>query len=153
MRRLPWLAVILALTVAHSLDAQDRADDEAAIRKVVEQVNTIHNRHDVKALVALFDETVEDWAGRTKGREAMEKNLTALFDREKNRIQEEIGEIGIVFVTPDVAIYKSSRVTTGTVDADGNPLPPHKVMFARVLVKREGRWYLAAWFGTPMTEE
>jgi uncharacterized protein (TIGR02246 family) len=153
MRRLPWLAVILALTVAHFLVAQDRTADEEAIRKVVEQVNTIHNRYDVKALVALFDEAVEDWAGQTKGREAMEKNLTALFGREKNRIQEELGEIGIVFVTDDVAIYKSRRVTTGTVDADGNPLPPQKVMFARVLVKREGRWYLAAWFGTPIVEE
>jgi uncharacterized protein (TIGR02246 family) len=150
MRRFSWLTVVLALSVVPSLDAQDRTADEEAIRKVVEQVNTIHNRRDVKALVALFDETVEDWAGQTKGREAMEKNLTDLFACEKNRIQEELGEIGIVFVTDDVAIYKSRRVTTGTVDAEGNPLPPQKVMFARVLVKRDGRWYLAAWFGTPI---
>jgi uncharacterized protein (TIGR02246 family) len=150
MHTLSTLAIVLFLSFPIEALSQDRTADEAAIRKVVEQVNTIHNRHDVKALVALFDETVEDWAGLTKGRAAMEKNLTELFSRENDRRQEELEEIGIVFVTPDVAIYKSKRVTTGTVDAEGNPLPPEKVMFARVMVKREGRWYLAAWFGAPL---
>jgi uncharacterized protein (TIGR02246 family) len=150
MHTLSTLAIVLFLSFPIEALSQDRSADEAAVRKVVEQVNTIHNRHDVKALVGLFDETVEDWAGLTKGREAMEKNLTDLFSREKNRRQEELEEIGIVFVTPDVAIYKSKRVTTGTVDAEGNLLPPEKVMFARVMVKREGRWYLAAWFGAPL---
>ena len=152
MRTITTLIVISLLPVPIVAFAQDRAADEFAIRKVVEQVNTLHNRRDIKALVALFDETVEDWAGQTKGRDAMEENVTALFDREKNRIQEELEEIGIVFVTPDVAIYKSKRVTTGSVDDEGNPLPPQKVMFARVMVKREGRWYLAAWFGSPLNE-
>lgn len=153
MRVFASVAVVLVLLIPTATEGQDRSADEAAIRKVVEQVNTIHNRHEVKPLVALFDETVEDWAGQTKGREAMEKNLTALFAREKNRIQKEIDEIGIVFVTPDVAIYKSTRVTTGTIDAGGKPLPPEKVIFARVVVKREGRWYLAAWFGAPLAEQ
>lgn len=153
MRVLTSVAIALLLLIPTTTKAQDRSADEAAIRELVEQVNAIHNRHEIEPLVALFDETVEDWTGQTKGREAYKKNLTDLFAREKNRIQEEIEEIGIVFVTDDVAIYKSTRVTKGTVDADGKPLPPEKVIFARVVVKREGRWYLSAWFGAPLAEQ
>jgi ketosteroid isomerase-like protein len=153
MRTFLIAAAVSLLLVPTAAECQDRSADEAAIRKLVEQVNAIHNRHEIEPLVALFDETVEDWTGQTKGREAYKKNLTDLFAREKNRIQEEIEEIGIVFVTDGVAIYKSTRVTKGTVDADGKPLPPEKVIFARVVVKREGRWYLAAWFGAPLNEQ
>jgi len=173
------LAAAAAILVSAGLSSAGQAEDAAAIREVVRQVNARHNEREVGALVALFDEKVEDWAGGTQGRKAMEKTITDLFAREPNRLQqelEEIGivfvtpdvaiyksrrvttgtvleEIGIVFVTPDVAIYKSRRVTTGTVDATGGPLPPQRVQFARVLVKREGRWYLAAWFGSPLAEE
>jgi uncharacterized protein (TIGR02246 family) len=153
MRAPGILVAAAALLLPSGPGSADQAEDAAAIREVVKQVNARHNEHDVEALVALFDEKVEDWAGGTQGRKAMEETLTDLFAREPNRLQQELEEIGIVFVTPDVAIYKSRRVTTGTVDAKGAPLPPQRVQFARILVRREGRWYLAAWFGSPVAEE
>jgi uncharacterized protein (TIGR02246 family) len=153
MRALGVLAAAAAFLVSAGPSSADQTEDTAAIREVVRQVNARHNEHEVGPLVALFDEKVEDWAGGTQGRKAMEKTLTELFAREPKRLQQELGEIGIVFVTPDVAIYKSRRVTTGTLDATGTPLPPERVQFARVLVKREGRWYLAAWFGSPLAGE
>ncbi len=63
MRAYIAVALVCALLSAGSLAAADRAKDEAAIREVVEQVNTIHNRHEVEPLVALFDKTVENWTG------------------------------------------------------------------------------------------
>jgi ketosteroid isomerase-like protein len=150
MRAKTAVASLCAVLVAGTLAATDRAKDEAAIRKVVEQVNTIHNRHEVEPLVALFDETVENWTGSIRGRAAYEKAIAGLFERERNRLQKELEEVGIVFVTDDVAIYKSRRQVTGEVDSAGNELPPQTVNLARTFVKREGRWFLAAWFAMPV---
>lgn len=147
------VASILALLAAASLPAADRAKDEAAIRQVVEQINTIHNRHHVEPLVALFDETVENWTGSIRGRAAYEKAIAGLFAREADRLQEELEEVGIVFVTDDVAIYKSRRQVTGEVNSAGNELPPQTVNLARIFVKREEGWLLSAWFAMPVDED
>jgi hypothetical protein len=151
MRAYIALASVCALLAAGSLAAADRAKDEAAIREVVEQVNTIHNRHEVEPLVALFDQTVEDWTGATRGRAAYEKAIAGLFEREGNRLQKEVEEVGIVFVTDDVAIYKSRRQVMGEVDSAGKKLPPQTVNLARIFVKREDGWLLSAWFAMPVT--
>ena len=142
-----------ALLVTGAVAATDRTNDETAIREVVEQVNTIHNRHEVEPLVALFDETVENWTGSIRGRAAYEEAITGLFEREGNRLQEEVEEVGIVFVTDDVAIYKSRRQVTGEVDSAGNDLPPQTVNLARIFVKRDEGWLLAAWFAMPVDED
>jgi hypothetical protein len=147
------MILVLVVLTPVSLAAADQTKDEAAIRKVVEQVNTIHNRYEVKPLVALFDETVEDWTGATRGRAAYEKAIAGLFEREKGRLQKEVEEVGIVFVTDDVAIYKSRRQVIGTVDSMGKVLPPQTENLARIFVKREGRWFLSAWFQMPVAEE
>ena len=61
-------------------------------------------------------------------------------------------EIGIVFVTPDVAIHKYRYEITGRVDSDGKPLPPQKYLNARVLVKKNGKWLYTAVFARPIEE-
>jgi len=152
MRTKIAVGLLCALLAAGSLAATDRAKDEAAIREVVEQINTIHNRHEVEPLVALFDETVENWTGSIRGRAAYEKAIAGLFAREADRLQEELEEVGILFVTDDVAVYKSRRQVTGEVDSAGKELPPQTVNLARIFVKREGRWFLAAWFAMPVDE-
>ena len=152
MRAYIAVASVCALLAAGNLAAADRAKDEAAIRKVVEQVNTIHNRHEVEPLVALFDETVENWTGTTRGRAAYEKAIAGLFEREGHRLQKEVEEVGIVFVTDDVAIYKSRRQVIGEIDSAGKELPPQTVNLARIFVKRDDRWLLSAWFAMPVTE-
>ncbi len=153
MRSYIAVASVLVLLAPGGLAAADRAKEEAAIREVVEQINTIHNRHEVEPLVALFDETVENWTGEIRGRAAYEKAIAGLFEREGKRLQKEVEEVGIVFVTDDVAIYKSRRQVTGEVDSAGNELPPQTVKLARIFVKREDRWFLSAWFAMPVDED
>jgi len=150
MRAKIAVASLCAILGAGTLAADDRTEDEAAIRDVVEQINTIHNRHEVEPLVALFDETAENWTGSIRGRTAYEQAITGLFDQEPNRLQEELEEVGIVFVTDDVAIYKSRRQVTGEVDSAGKQLPPQTVNLARIFVKREDGWFLSAWFAMPV---
>jgi hypothetical protein len=61
-------------------------------------------------------------------------------------------EIGIIFFTPDVAVYKALMDNTGRVDEDGKPLPQVKWLAAVVMVKRNGQWLQAAWFTRPIEE-
>ena len=106
-----------------------------------------YNKHDFKAFAALHVEDFENWDGTAKGRASLEKlTLPESFEAKL------LDEIGIVFVTPDVAIYKYRFEMTGDVDAEGKPLPPTKRLSARVFVKKNGKWLHAAAFARPIEE-
>jgi hypothetical protein len=49
----------------------------------------------------------------------------------------------------DVALYKAHWEFTGMADAEGKALPPMKLLGACVLVKRDGKWLMAAFFSRP----
>ncbi len=49
----------------------------------------------------------------------------------------------VVFITPDVAVYRFTSEYSGYVDEDGKPLPPGKGQAVRVYVKKDGKWLLA----------
>ncbi len=63
-----------------------------------------------------------------------------------------IEEIGIVFVTASVAIYKARHEVTGSVDEDENPRPPYKIIEANVLTRNSGRWLIATSFSRRIEE-
>ncbi len=125
----------------------DQAEDEAAIRKVVEQVNAAYNKKDAKAMASCITENFENWSGTRKGR----KQSSEYWASDKGQYKQ-LDEIGIIFVTPDVAIFKEHGENTGGLDADGKPLPPQKVLEAWVLVKKNGNWLGAAIFTRPIEE-
>ena len=72
--------------------------------------------------------------------------MVDLFKRQPNIKSEILEEIGIIFFTPDVAVYKALMDNTGLVDEDGEPLPQVKFLVASVLVKKNGQWLFAAFF-------
>ena len=125
----------------------DQAADEAAIREVVKQANAAFNNHDAKAMAAFDVENIESWDGKRKGR----KQLSEWFASMKGQYKQ-LDEIGITFVTPDVAIFKEYGENTDRLDADGKPLPPQKALEAWVLVKKNGKWLGAAIFTRPAEE-
>jgi ketosteroid isomerase-like protein len=130
----------------------DQAEEDAALRNALETTRTAYNKHDVKAYAAMCDDIIESWDGSVKGRAAWEKMVSENLERQKDRQNKQLEEIGIIFVTPEVAIYKSRDEWTGDVDAEGNPLPPSKGLVARVFVKRNGNWLYAANFQRPIEE-
>ena len=100
-----------------------QAEDEAAIRKVWEQNQAAFNNHDAKGMAALWETSlVESWDGSAKGAARVEY-YADLFKRQPSIQSERLEEIGIIFVTPDVAVYKALMDNTGLVDEDGKPLP------------------------------
>ena len=157
MRTFLILAVVVCLfaLVTPAVQAQSAAD-EAAVRKANEQMLAALNMHDAKAIgkaaAALATEDSENWDGTVKGRAATEKYLSEeLFAGQHLHIKR-LEEIGIVFVTPDVAIYKGRTEWTGWVDEDGKSLPPIKSLDATVYVKKSGKWLQAAYFWRPIEE-
>lgn len=147
MRIFLTLAMIVALFVSVTPVVADQAEDEAAIRKMVEQERAAYNKHDAKAMASSMVENIEGWTGERKGR----KQLSEYWARDKVQ-SKPLDEIGIIFVTPDVAILKTRSEYSGMVDEDGKSLPPEKSLASWVLVKKNGKWLLAAFFNRPIEE-
>jgi uncharacterized protein (TIGR02246 family) len=130
----------------------DQAEDEAAIRKVVAAIEAAYNAHDPSALLPLLDDTVVILGRTMRDKREAETFWSEAFAQSKNAKRQFLEEIDIVFVTPDVAIYKSRYERTGRADANGKALPPNQAIAARVLVKRDDTWLLAASFGQVIVE-
>ena len=96
-----------------------QAEDEAAIREVMEQADVFMNKLDAKAYAALFDQIYENWTGSIKGRAALEKDNAESFKNQKTGQYTAGDEIGLIFVTPDVAIFKEHGELSGFVDENG----------------------------------
>ena len=156
MRTFLILAVLVSISVsfAPAVQAQSAAD-EAAVREAAKQWIAAANAHDAKAIAkataALVTEDYEFWGGTVKGRAAYEKWLSEFFTGQHVHVKQ-LEEIGIVFVTPDVAIYKARNEWSGFVDEDGKPIPPAKNLRANVYVKQGGKWLVAATFWRTIEE-
>lgn len=90
----------------------DQAAEEAAIREVIEQTNAAWNKHDMEAFSVFVNEDAESWDG-AQDKAAILKDTSQSWDRQKDVQWKVTEEIGIVFVTPDVAIYKVRCESTG----------------------------------------
>ena len=129
-----------------------QAEDEAAIRKVMEQLNAAFNNHDGKGMGALSEISLgENWDGSYKWT-AESNNLVDVWKQQPSIKSHILEEIGIIFFTPDVAVYKALMDNTSLVDEDGKPLPQLKWLGAWVMVKRNGQWLQAAFFTRPIEE-
>ncbi len=94
----------------------------------------------------------ESWDGSLKGAARFVEDMADMFKRQPNIKSKLLEEIGIIFFTPDVAVYKALMDNTGMVDEDGKPLPQVKWLGAWVMVKRNGKWLGAAFFSRPIEE-
>jgi uncharacterized protein (TIGR02246 family) len=118
----------------------DHADDIAAIRAVIADIEAGFNTDDAERSVAHFTEdasTVSAAGALVTGRAAL---LAAHRAGDGQRARYELGEI--TFPRPDVALaHKRARA----VGADGTPLDlDHTMIALYVFVRDDGRWRVAA---------
>jgi len=120
----------------------NQVEDEAAIRKVMEKLFSTWNAKDLDVHFALIDESfVEN--DNEKGKAAHREYLEKLFSSE-DYSQIKLGdEIDCVFVTPDVAIYRSYGLFLKS---------NQKWTGAWVFSKKTGNWLLSAAFGCNVEE-
>lgn len=119
--------------------AADQAADEAAIRKNDEAYVAAYNRHDAKAIAAMWSpEAVymdPDTGEAAVGRDAIEKVFAGtLADMKDAKL--EIDVKSIKFVSPNVAIE------TGVARVVRPKTEPETSTYTAVNVKREGKWLL-----------
>lgn len=139
---------LLFLAVSPAL-AAERGADEAAIRKAMEQLDEAYRLRDGQMFGALMAEDFENWLGTDKGRDINVKTSLEGLKSQPNAQYKRFAEVGIVFLSDDVALYKAHWEFTGLADADGKALPPMKLLGACVMVKRDGKWLMAAFFSRP----
>jgi ketosteroid isomerase-like protein len=153
MKCLLILTVGVCLLFASAPIVANQAEDEAAVKKAVEQTYASGNKHDIEAYMALCAESFESADGKIKGCAAWKKRTMDFFERQQNYRLKPVEVLDIHFVAPNVAIYKALQEVTGRVDEDGKPLPPGKNYVARVLVKEDDQWRFAALFSWPIIVE
>jgi len=117
----------------------DQAADEAAIRKNDDAYVEAYNKHDAKALAALWSpEAVyvdPDTGKEAKGREEIEKEFADTFADLKDA-KLEIADSAIKFLSPNVA------VESGTARIIRPKEEPDESTYSALFVKREGKWLL-----------
>jgi len=143
---LPAVVVVALLAPGISAEA-DRAADEKAIRAVWDKIVVTFNHHDAGGWAALFDEAYESWTGNRKGPAAEEKYMAEYFARNAGVRYKELRPIGLVFLAPDVAIYRTRGHVSG--EADG---ASYELLEAWVIVKKNTNWRVSTYFLRPLTK-
>jgi uncharacterized protein (TIGR02246 family) len=128
-------ASCFSLRVCHA----DQAEDEAAIRKNDEAYVEAYNKHDAKAVAALWSpEAVyvdPETGDEATGREEIEKEFATTFAGLKDA-KLEIDVDSIKFFSPNVAIE------TGAARIIRPDAEPDESTYSALFVKREGKWLL-----------
>ena len=117
----------------------DQVADEAAIRKNDEAYVAAYNKHDAKAIAAMWSQEAvymdPDTGEAAVGRDAIEKVFAGtLADLRDAKL--EIDVKSIKFVSPNVAIE------TGVARVVRPKTEPEESTYTAVNVKREGKWLL-----------
>jgi uncharacterized protein (TIGR02246 family) len=156
MSRLGLAVAVLALAcgstgsaLAKSNEGSIRSDlvNEGAIRELYSKFTAAWNKHDVKAMAAMWaidGDHVEPDGRVAKGREAVTKLLaaqhTTVFKNSKLALTIE----DVWFITGDVALVDGSYEVTGIRAPDGKEIPPRKGHLTAVLLKEQNSWWIAA---------
>jgi|SRR5579862_5608123 len=117
----------------------DQAEDEAAIRKMVQSYTAAFNQRDAKALAAHWlPEAIyvdPDSGKNVVGRAAIEKHFAGVFKDLKNATLAVAVE-SIRFVSPHVAVEQGIATTVGLTKE------PDKSSYTAIHIKRDGKWLL-----------
>jgi uncharacterized protein (TIGR02246 family) len=140
----------IAAFIAAAAPARPSGDDDiAAIKKNTAAFTAAWNKHDAKALAALWakdGDLIDPWGVTSVGRDAVEK-----FFAEQHTGNGKLAHSGydnksdsVRLITPDVAIEDWQVVLTGLSDPSGKPLGPQMHHVVIIHKKDAGHWLIAA---------
>jgi len=147
--------VLLGSVAAAQNQEKGKAQDEASVRKVVDNLITAFNSHDVKALVQSFhgDADFTNVIGMTAhGRHEIEAFHKPLFAANRpqgmpwfgNAALKMDGEPIIRFLRADVATADHRWIMTGVVLPDGKVGPERRGLAIPVMTKENGTWAIVS---------
>ena len=133
------LCAVMVVCGALSASAADGTADKAAIKKAIASYVAVFNARDAKVLAAHWSPegvyTSRLSGDQVVGREALEKEFTALFDEVKGA-KLEVSTESIEFVSPNVALEQG---TASVIKPDAEPA---NSSYSVVYVKRDGKWLI-----------
>jgi uncharacterized protein (TIGR02246 family) len=153
------LLIIAALACAVTAAAQTTAPksdagrlksdvmNEEAIRKAYDQYTAAWNRHDVKAMAAMWVEDgdeVEPDGHVAKGRAELAKMLTVQHETVMKKTTLALTVDSVWFIDANVALVDGAYEVSGIVAPDGKELPPRKGRLSAILLHERDRWWIAA---------
>ena len=129
--------------------------DEAEIRDLQARQQEAWNRHDAKAYAALFTDdgdvvNVVGWWW--KGRDEIERNLTAAYAVVFRDSTLKIDDVQVRFLARDVAVAHVRWSMEGSKTPPGIPEPRQGIQI-QVLQKRDRAWRIAAFQNTSSLPE
>jgi uncharacterized protein (TIGR02246 family) len=138
------------LAFGQTLDTkiEGKTPDEAAIRKLMKDLEVAWNSHDGHSFSDLFAEDADftNWRGtsRLHGREEIKKmnaNLAVGMFRKSTMT---LIDTRIRFFAPDVAAVHCDWDLVGAIDYDGKgTIPPRKYFPLFIVTKDKGNWTIA----------
>jgi uncharacterized protein (TIGR02246 family) len=140
MRRLLLACVaisILMIVAAKATTLAGSAGDEAAIRRVLEERNAAYNKHDAKAIAAVYAADVDLVTGTGRylaGRAEVERYYAESFNGVDKNATVETENSKVRFLTGDVATLDIDGVVVGRTDGTARN---HATW---IFVKRNGKW-------------
>ena len=148
------LLFVLALSAAaHGQTAtppKDAAQDEAAIRAAIRNVQDAWNAHDGKAFAAPFaadaDYVVVNGT-YLKGRDVIEQGHTQIFSTIYQDSRNVATVRSVRFIRPDVAV---AHVEWNLEFKAGGETRKARAINAMVFTREDGRWSIAAFQNTPV---
>jgi uncharacterized protein (TIGR02246 family) len=121
--------------------------DEAAIRKLMEDLAVAWNKHDVVSYSMVFakDADFTNWRGtlRIHGREEIKNAHVDLFTGMFRQSKLTVTDTHIRFFAPDIAVVHCEWELVGTIDYDGKGTIPRRKYFPLMMVTKEnGNWLI-----------
>jgi uncharacterized protein (TIGR02246 family) len=125
-----------------------KTQDEAAIKKLMEDLAVAWNKHDGVSFAMLFAEDADftNWRGTTRlhGREEIKKmnaNLAVGMFRQSTLT---LTDAHVRFFAPDIAAVQCDWDLVGAIDYDGKgTIPPRKYFPLFIVTREKGNWSIA----------
>lgn len=134
------VAVLTFQPLQSASASEDRAADRKELAALLERWEGAWNKHDMRALAALFHEdavwvlwTGEVWTGRKRFEDGMAEVHKTVYanSMQRERLEE------LAFVGPDAAVMRFHSKLTGDARYPGKVVQSRKIL---VLARRDGVW-------------
>jgi uncharacterized protein (TIGR02246 family) len=145
-----YFGLLSCSSPSETTQTQIRSEDEEAIRKILLERIESFNRHEPPSAASFTPDAdfVNVYGLWRKGSAEIESRQKERMDTVLKEAKITLLDLRIRFVRPDVAIAHQLHETSGTLNANGEKMPPHQELSVRVFVKEQGKWLITAFHNT-----
>ena len=134
------------------LTKAEQEKEEAAIREVMDQVLDAYGNRDSRAMAEASHDQFITFARITRGKAEIEEFWSGKFKQWGDQKLEPSQDLGVEFLAPNVAVWRSQGAFIDRPGTDGKPLPPQKFVGANLYIKKAGKWRRATAFIMSVTD-